>query len=308
MLLKREYTLTAPERSLAEPEFPIRFTAEGERDVRIRESDNDRLWHMSVTGPIDAADLRLVADSGWRRTDDDGIGHPVPALDVTSESASETAVLARSIASAMSYLFDKPVRLSVRPHADEVIAETAEENALLDEWGARPTLTRFSITTSGGAVTGRVGGDDILAVLPQQAGVRLYEEALRADTATARFRDFWRVLESAFASHDQGLIDLLTSFEPLGPLGVDAAELRGLLILRGRASHAQSKAGLREIALVEEECTMRNGRLKNIVEQVIATKKSWGYPTTGYLSRLRPGRRVSDTERVVEPGDGLILG
>lgn len=57
---------------------------------------------------------------------------------------------------------------------------------------------------------------------------------------------------------------------------------------------------------------IKNGRLKNIVEQVIATKESWGYPTTGHLARLRPGRRpgrrVSDTERFAEAGEGLTLG
>lgn len=308
MLLKREYTLTAPERSLGKPQFPIDFMVEGERKVSIRESDNDRLWHMSVTESVDITDLRLVEESGWRRKDDDGNEYPVPAIDVTSESASETAVLARSVASAMSYLFDKPVRFSVRSHADELIPESAEESAMLDAWRTKSTLTRFSVTTSGGSVTGRVDGEDILAVLPQQAGLRLYEEALRADTPTARFRDFWRVLESAFASNDQALVELLASFEPLKLLGVDAGEIRGLLILRGRASHAQSKAGLREIALVEDECMIKNGRLKNIVEQVIATKESWGYPTTGHLARLRPGRRVSDTERFAEAGEGLTLG
>jgi hypothetical protein len=308
VLLLREYTLVAPKWSLGRPELPIEFALDGGRSVQIRVSENDELWHMSVTEPINVADLRLVPDSGWRRKDQDGDEHPVPSIEVVSEAVAETAVLARSIASAMSYLLDKPVRFSVRPHDDEFIPETSEDEATLDAWGTRSVFTRLSVSTSGGSVTGRVNGDDILAVLPQQAGLRLYEEALRADTSTARFRDLWRVLESAFASQDQALVDLLASFEPLKTTGVDAAELKQLLVLRGRASHAQSKAGLREVTHVEHECGSQNARLKTLVERVIATKATWGYPTTGYQDRLKPGRRVADTERIAERGGEIRLG
>ncbi len=97
------------------------------------------------------------------------------------------------------------------------------------------------------------------------------------------------MLEAAFARDGDKLVDLLAQYQPAQQMGFDRDELRALLILRGRASHAQSKAGLRELVAVEHECGNRLTRLKNLAERVILTKKDWGYPTlaTDELTPLR---------------------
>lgn len=300
MQLRLEYTLSRP-RSLVLTQFdvPAEIQLEGARLATIIDFDA-RAWHMSITTPIDTASLEVAADSGWFRRDDNGQEIPIPAVDVADPAVATTRVLARSIASALTFLVDCPVDLSVRPHDDELVAESDEDERLLASWGTRRPLQHSSVSVRGGSVSGRVGGDDLLAVLPQQAGLRLYEEALRADTPTARFRDLWRVLESAFTSTDDELIELLAQFQPVCAIGVSTGELRELLIIRGRASHAQSKAGIREVVAAEQLCRANLPPLKDVVERVLETKENWGYPTLGYGERLQPGRRVSVTERPVE--------
>jgi hypothetical protein len=67
----------------------------------------------------------------------------------------------------------------------------------------------------------------------------------------------------------------------------------GVRALRGRASHAQARAkvGKQELIEVERECIRALPRLKTLVERVILTKKSWGYPTVG-VHELTPVKDV----------------
>ncbi len=117
--------------------------------------------------------------------------------------------------------------------------------------------------------------------------MRLYSDAVKLPLEVAQFRELWRVLESAFARSDDELVKLLTSYPPAQQLAFDDAELQDLLVLRGRASHAQSKAGVLELIAVERDCGKRLGRLKSLVERVILTKEHWGYPTVG-VEELAP--------------------
>ncbi len=112
-------------------------------------------------------------------------------------------------------------------------------------------------------------------------GLRLYANAMQADLAVAQFRELWRILEAAFGKHDDELVTLLTKYEPARKLRFDEAEVKQLLVLRGRASHAQSSAGIKELVYVDQECRKQLPRLKNLCERVILTKKDWGYPTVG---------------------------
>jgi hypothetical protein len=111
--------------------------------------------------------------------------------------------------------------------------------------------------------------------------------ALTRAPPAARFRELWRVLESAFTRSDDELVALLADYAPTQAMGFTRDELRQLLVLRGRASHAASKAGLTELVAVERECSQRLPCLKNLAERVILTKRSWGFPTT-YVDELMP--------------------
>lgn len=293
---------------LAKLELPIDLTLEGDRSASISDFD-DQSWQLSIERSIDQSSLELITETYMTRTNEAGEEETVPAIYVHHDEAiSETHVLARSLASTLSFLLDGFVHFSRRNHSDQLIPETDDERRLLEGWGTSLLIEDIRVSVAGGSVTGRIAAGEIESVLPQQAGLRLYEEALRADTATAKFRDLWRVLESAFVRTDTELTSLLAGYRPLQAMGADASEFKGLLVLRGRASHAQSKAGLREVTEVEELCDQHLARLKNLVERVIETKKSWGYPTVAALERLEPGRRRSVTERHVISGETLVIG
>jgi hypothetical protein len=83
-------------------------------------------------------------------------------------------------------------------------------------------------------------------------------------------------------------------------LKFDRDELERLRVLRGRASHAQSraKAGKQELVDVERDCARAIPRLKTLVERVILTKKSWGYPTID-VEELTPVQAYTTADGVV---------
>jgi hypothetical protein len=111
--------------------------------------------------------------------------------------------------------------------------------------------------------------------------LRIYADALKLGTGAARFRELWRVLESAFNRQDDELVALLADYPPARAMAFSRDELKQLLVLRGKASHAASRAGVKQLLAVERECSHRLARLKNLAERVILTKRSWGYPTRG---------------------------
>ena len=89
---------------------------------------------------------------------------------------------------------------------------------------------------------------------------------MKLPLAVARFRELWRVLESAFALTDDRLVEKLASYPAAKQLTFDADELETLRALRGRASHAQARAkvGKQELIEVERECTRAPPRLKTL--------------------------------------------
>jgi hypothetical protein len=91
----------------------------------------------------------------------------------------------------------------------------------------------------------------------------------------------------------------LLRYPPPLELGFDNDELRALLILRGRASHAQSKAGVAELTAIESACHHKLPRLSNLAERVILTKKSWGHPTGGVEELIPLGGYVDRTGQPV---------
>ena len=66
------------------------------------------------------------------------------------------------------------------------------------------------------------------------------------------------------------------AFEPAIAIGFTFEELKNLWVLRGRASHAESKAGIEEHKFISKQISKVLPRLKSLIEQVLVTKKSWG--------------------------------
>jgi nitrogen-specific signal transduction histidine kinase len=89
------------------------------------------------------------------------------------------------------------------------------------------------------------------------------------------------VLESAFGQKDKALVNSLAEYKPAKEIKFDAVELKELLTLRGRASHAETSVPDIELTRVEGLCDDKLPRLRNLVERVILTKRTWGAPSGG---------------------------
>lgn len=303
MIVELAYTLSKPGLTLNELELPFDVALGDGVTGRIIEFD-DHSWHLVLHLPVDADDVDLVTDSGWFRRDDAGQERPVPTLRI--ERISEGSMLAQDVAAALTFLLDSPVRHSVRISAHRVIAETERDRQQLREWGTDQVHSETMVASMmGGSVSGRVSGADLASLLPQQVGLRIYRDALDLKLKSARFRELWKVLESAFGSSDDKLLDLLSSFAPVVDLEVDRAELKRLLVLRGRVAHAQSSNGVRELTAVEALCRGSLPRLQEIVERVILTKNSWGYPTVGYVPARVGSNRLPLREIHIGGGEAV---
>lgn len=285
MLLRSVWTLTARTAGLDQIDFPLEITpAQGIRASLDREGDHARLVHDRS---VDPARLELVTDSGVSRVLSDGTRQAEPRVRVTGDDEAPSRLVVDDVVAALTFLTDVPLHVSQPWRGHRFVPETDGDREVLARLGTdeayRPTWLSLGVRT----FTVRVDAEGVSALLTRTAGVRLYADAAKLTLDVARFRELWRVLESAFGRTDDKLVALLASFAPALQMRFDKAELQRLLVLRGRASHAQSKAGSAELVTVERECAGQVGRLKSLVERVILTKKSWGYPTAA-VEELAP--------------------
>ncbi|HEX9241740.1 MAG TPA: hypothetical protein VF875_04800 [Anaeromyxobacter sp.] len=185
-----------------------------------------------------------------------------------------------AVVDALALLYDAPLTVT-HAGADELIPENAADEGTLRRLGTNRVVLRIRGNVR---VVGPmpVSNLDIAVrkLLPKHAGLRLYSEAAHLQGAVSQYRELWRVLESAFGREGEGLVELLSTFKPALAMGFTKREIKGLLVLRGRASHAASKGGLREVMNVSALARSRLGRLDGLVKRVLVTKKSWGQPTT----------------------------
>ena len=165
--------------------------------------------------------------------------------------------------------------------------ESEEDRATLDAFGTRQVYVEGGVQPSIRTFNAPVDADAILALIPKTVGLRLYADAVALGADVARYRELWRVMESAFGLQDDKLIAALAAYGPAKELGFDEAELLELLILRGQASHAATSGGLEEILRVGEKTRQRGDRLKCLVERVILTKRTWG-ARSGGVDELTP--------------------
>jgi hypothetical protein len=184
-------------------------------------------------------------------------------------------VLVQDIASALSFITDHR-RSPLRGRRPKFIAETpADEHVLAALGSDEPYMAGLSVAV-GRTFLAEVDDDFMKRVLDRRIGLRLYAQSLRSDYEVAKYRDLWRVLESAFGRQGTGLVNDLAEYAPAHELGFDNAELEVLKALRDRASHAQMRGGLAEFNRVEADCGAKLSRLKSLVERVLLTKQDWG--------------------------------
>jgi hypothetical protein len=278
MRVRTTYTV-APEDALTDADLPIKVKLEDVTVLLERFEDGLRL---TVERSVDRSALEAVADSSLREAD----GTPIPTLKVPESELD--VVAARDVLSAVSFLSDTTIGLSVGgPADDDVLPDDAEDEALLERLGTRHRYRQTGATFETRTVQPRVDTEAVGALLDRASGVRIYAMALALGTSSAQFRELWRVLEAAFQSKGSALIQRLAVYGPVRQLGFDRDELKELRKLRDRASHAESRSGVHELEHVERECGARVARLKCLAERVILTKKSWGSEATG-VEELSP--------------------
>ncbi|WP_420645650.1 hypothetical protein [Candidatus Leptofilum sp.] len=245
-----------------------------ERLFRIEEYDEERLRasaHVECNVDTDKLKLRVG------ELPIDG-GEPNQGVEINERG--ELSHFFTVMVNILSFLIDVPIRFSHRIGNDQLIVETEEDRQKLDLLGTSRIYQRMSVSLSLRSVSLSTMVDDALEKLYQRGlGVALYRQALLLQEPIGVYREFWKVLESAFGAKDRRLIQLLSKYKPASNIGFSEEELRGLLILRGRASHAESKKGVHEFHDTNSQISEALPRLKSLVEQVIVTKKTWGTPT-----------------------------
>jgi hypothetical protein len=280
--------------SMLELPFVVELEAGTVVRIMIEETSFAALGPMrlEISAAIDSQTLSTRPDPLRYSIDDDGASSPLKAV-VIPEAAS---LVQRAIdtVSAISFLTGCGISGSRMLGEDRIVAESTHDEAVLDVLGSRtPVIDVIPAPEQQSFHVPTVRAGDVRALLPRH-GIRLFADALSSEVPVSRYRNLWLVLESAFGLDGRALISALAGFGPLRDLGVDEDELQQLLILRGRASHAASRAGVKELGDVEIEVLARLGRLQNIAERLILTKENWGerdfaarelLPLTGYVDR-----------------------
>ncbi len=292
MLLTTVYTLSARGALLVSDDLlPLDMNLDKSVDASLVRHGADG-YRLLVRQKVARHRLTLVEKSGWQRADADGQLVDVPALRVRGTSDT-IHVLVRDLTSALSFLCGVPLNVSRVIQDDRFEAQDTSDRELLETLGTDTPYHETSLELGTRTFRSELRVETINSLMSRRAGLRIYADALQSSFEVATFRDLWRVLESAFGTTDDELVDLLLRFPPATDLGFDSDELRELLILRGRASHAQSRAGVAELVEVESSCHRHLPRLSNLAERVILTKKSWGHPTVG-VEEVLPLRAYVD--------------
>jgi hypothetical protein len=290
MLLRRRICARGPanpDPAIALP-FEVELPGGGRATLTQRREAGDYLLTTEQT--VDPSGLELVVNTRRYRTNDEG-----EKIELAQVRVAPTAIVgdydAEDVLDTLSLLTGSPfTRYRSLDEPDELVPESPDDLELLDTtFGTRDLFHTLTARTRVRTFHEPITPELVCALLPKRAGLHLYAEALHLATAQARYREFWRILESAFAAQDRVLLELLAQFQPLQEIGVTLDELKELHVYRGRASHAKSRSGVAELRLVRNFTSEREGRLKCIVERVLVTKPDWGSRSLAVaeLARLR---------------------
>ena len=206
-----------------------------------------------------------------------------------------------SMAHTLSFIMDIPIRYASRLDMEELIPETPDEECHLRTLGTSNVYKLLTAIPRVRSIHMPQVDDEVFAtILRKEPGIALYAQALLLQQTTAVFGELWKVLESAFNAKDGALLRYLADFGPSKELGFTMAEFKELLVIRGRASHAESRSGIKELRAVRDEVEQRLGRLKCLVEQVVVTKKTWG-------TRTLETERLTPISSFIGPNGEVVL-
>lgn len=272
MLKITEYTVVNHGKKL-DIELPLEL--ELAPDINGSLSGDGEKLQLLIRRSVGAGELECVQQPDAYRPLPDGGRELIFCIRLKDDQSPE-GVLAHDLISGISFLTHTPLTLSHPFEGDRFEPENESDREILESFGTDRECMDISATVEIRSFTGKVTAELLLALMPRRVGLRIYADALKSTFNVAPFRELWRILESAFALKNKELVKILAEYPPAQQLEFDQEELQDLLVLRGRASHAESRDGLEELMKVEHDCAELLPRLKNLVECVIATKKDWG--------------------------------
>ena len=282
MLRITEYTVVNPGGKL-DIMLPVEFNLDEATSALVTENDEGLI--LTIRYRVDATKLELVEHPGAKRRNPDGKEEPLFCLNLKDDQSPES-VLANDLISGMSFLSHIPLSLSHKPDGAFYEAEDEDDRELLTNYGTNEAYEEISGRVSVRAINIKINADALKFLMPNRVGLRIYSEALNSKSEIAKFRELWRVLESAFARKNKHLVQLLSNYVPAQKMEFDRDEINNFLILRHRASHAERKKGIEELLEVGPQCADSLPRLENLVERVLSTKVNWGSPDIGFTEAI----------------------
>lgn len=258
----------------------------------------DRTVTLLLTVPVDVETLSTTTGPLLLGGGSGELGIEVPEYSIVFPALSTFVHL-------LSFITDTPIRHSSRIAEHCLVPDSVDDVARLDALGTRRIHHSLRLSMIARSTDLSINDQSLMKYLgTKEAGLALYSQALLVQEPIATYREFWKILESAFGEKDDSLIRLVALFPPATKLGFEHGELKALLVLRGRASHANSRSGIKELRSVSQLVSAALPRLKCLVEQVILTKKTWGVSSTETEREMKVDSYVRpDGQRVfIRPG------
>ncbi|HEX3911774.1 MAG TPA: hypothetical protein VHW67_13845 [Solirubrobacteraceae bacterium] len=246
----------------------------------------------------------IVIDARRTVTDVDRIVEMVDILGratLSSPDIGELADGADRISSAIGFAIGTDLSTSSAELTDfpnHYLAETDDDRRLLERFGVDRACLLLLASTGVEVADHSPVDAGLIKELAQRGAVTIYREALRMETNVGQFRELWRTLEFAFQAHGPKLVELLAAFPPVAELGFDRTELEAIRVLRGKISHAASRAGSAQTAQSGAEVVERIGRLWCLVDRVVLTKRDASRSLD--VDELRPLKAFVDRDGRVQ--------
>ncbi|MFO7915384.1 MAG: hypothetical protein R6U43_06810 [Candidatus Krumholzibacteriales bacterium] len=244
-------------------------------------SDDKSQLKATYCGPVEVTKLRII-----ERNDPVKNKPLTPTIEVPESSMYKT--IFNTFIDIYSFILDIPLHITGQFDCESLIPENQADEKWLNDAATRlvkkdtrgvPSIRTF--------VLNEMESADLKRMFERSIGFKLYSLALKISDPILKYREYWKILESAFGQKGRKLINSLSKYEPAKQLEFTKKELKEHHTLRGRASHADSRTGLKELTYVIRETSKKHTRLKCLIEQVLITKAEWGSANLTY-ERITP--------------------
>lgn len=232
-----EHTLT-PAAVAPQIELPLKYeAADGATVVTVEQVEDELLAVQEFR--FDGSLLQRHEQSGHFEIGPNDERIPLPRLGLPPGAGPQARAL-DDVVDALSFLLDRAVNARRRGRGGKFVAENNADAALLMTVDSPEPYSSTTAQVWTRTFSPEVIGENVEAVLAgREVGVRLFADAHRLSLPTGRFRELWKVLESAFGTSAKQLVNQLAEFEPAQKMRFNKEELIELRSLRDRASHAQ---------------------------------------------------------------------